>query len=230
MPTVLITGANRGIGLAFCREFLEKKYEVLACYRELSKAQALKQLALEFSEQLSLFPLDVESEENIHQLAKNLNNKPIDILINNAGFYEFDIKSDHLSIGKWNKFFAVNTIGPYLLTLNLIENLKLGQGKKVINITSFMASIALNDNALNIPYRASKSALNSLTKSLSIAYRNDNVIVTAIHPGWVSTDMGGKDAPLTPEESVKNMVEQIEKLELKNSGKFLSYDGYEVAW
>lgn len=230
MPTVLITGANRGIGLAFCQQFLEKKYQVLACYRKSSEAKEVKQLAFEFSNELSLLSLDLESEASIHQLAADLNKRPIDILINNAGIYEFDIKSDHLSIEKWKQFFTINTIGPYILTLKLIENLKLGQEKKVINITSYMGSIELNDNGLNIPYRTSKSALNSVTKSLAVTYRNDHLIFTAIHPGWVRTDMGGEDAPLTPEESVKSLIEQIGKLHLLDSGKFLSYDGNEVEW
>jgi NAD(P)-dependent dehydrogenase (short-subunit alcohol dehydrogenase family) len=230
MLNILVTGASRGIGLEFCRQYLSQRHNVVACCRHPDKATDLQRLKSEYAEQLTIFALDITSEKSIAQLKNNLNQQAIDILINNAGIYQFDMSTDHLNKDIWQTFFATNSIGHYLITLALLENVQQSQTKKIINMSSNMGSIGLDTNGINIPYRASKAALNAITKSLSAIHQNDKLIIIAMHPGWVRTDMGGPHGNLSPQESVSMMVQQIESLSVEDSGKYFAYDGQILPW
>lgn len=230
MATILITGANRGIGLEFCKQYLQKQYQVFACCRNINTANELIKLKANNPEQLSIIPLDVASESSIKELKNQIGQHSIDILINNAGIYTVLEDNYHLDANAWQKFFMVNSIAPYLITHTLLENCQISSQKKIINITSFMGSISENTDGINVPYRASKTALNALTKSLAIENISHKMIIIAMSPGWVQTDMGGTNAPLSPEESVSAMINQIEKLTPEDSGKFYSYNGREIPW
>lgn len=230
MPTILVTGANRGLGLEFSKQYLNKNYYVYACCRNINRASELQKLKSAYNHQLTIIQLDVESEESIKSLKNYLAQQPIDILINNAGIFTDSDNNNPSNAKAWQKFFMVNSIAPYLITQSLLENCQLSHEKKIINITSGYASISQNTEGGYNPYRASKAALNAITKTLAIENHLHHIIIIAMSPGWVSTDMGGANAPLSPEQSVSAMIKQIEKLNHKDTGKFYSYDGRELPW
>lgn len=230
MQTVLITGASRGIGLEFCKQYLADHCQVYACCRHPEKAIALHDLKSKHGEKLHILSLDITIETSISALANELHQQPIDILINNAGMYEIDIATDHLHQSTWQLFFTTNTIGHYLLTQTLLPNVTASETKKIINISSNMGSINLDNNGINVPYRASKAALNAVTKSLSVLHHKENIIFIAMHPGWVRTDMGGPRGNLSVEVSVTLLRQQIDKTTMEDTGKYLSYAGEELPW
>lgn len=223
MKTVLVTGANRGIGLEFVKQYLADDWQVIACSRHA--------LNLPEHENLRWFHLNVADSEAITLLADQIRNTPIDILINNAGIWG----GDHQAFGdispvEWLNVFQVNTIGPFLMAQAFISNLVAGQLKIIANMSSGMASIGENtDGGANI-YRSSKAALNMLTKSMSIDLRSQNIKVVSLDPGWVQTDMGGPNAQITAEESVHGLREVLNDLTPNQTGSFLSYKGKKREW
>lgn len=226
MKTILITGANRGLGLAFTRLFLSKGDTVIACCRDITTHPDFKLNTTN----LLLKSLDVCEPSLIQKLATSVKDFPIDIIINNAGIYHV-VGYDYTKQSEpWQKLFMTNAIAPYLLAHALKENLTGSKHKKIINISSFMASITLNNDALECPYRASKAALNMVTKNLSHEFSLDHMIVASLDPGWVQTDMGGPNGLQTAEQSTARMADIIEGLTLADSGKFFSFDGRELPW
>lgn len=230
MRTVLITGANRGLGKGFCKHYLKSDYTVIACYRSTSNNQELLRLLEEYGEQLILVELDVTNTDQIKKIAQEWSDKPIDILINNAGIYSVEGNDYKISETPWLKIYATNTVAPYLMAHAFKNSIALSKEKKIINITSYMASIELNTSGGEAPYRASKAALNAVTKELAIELQAKKIIVVAVSPGWVQTDMGGTKAPLTVAASVDHITRAIESLSLKNSGAFLEHTGEKLAW
>jgi NAD(P)-dependent dehydrogenase (short-subunit alcohol dehydrogenase family) len=230
MATILITGANRGIGLEFCKQYLSQNNKIFACCRDLSHAEQLQQLQLDFPRSLAIIALDITSETSIQQLKTVLTKEPIDIVINNAGIFNFADEEQPLNSRRWQTFFQINTVGPYLISQLLMENIELGTQKKIINISSDMGSIGLNKTGGYTPYRASKAALNAITKNLAIEIKDKGITVVAVHPGWVQTDMGGPNGLLSPQASVSAMTTLIAKLTILSSGKFYDYAGKELAW
>lgn len=231
LSTVLVTGANRGIGLEFCRQYLAKKYKVYACCRAPESAPALLSLKQHNPEQLHIEPLDVTNETMRGSFSRILGEQPIDILIHNAGVYgPRDASIGNVSEKDWINTFQVNTIAPLLLTQLLIKNVLRSEEKKIILVSSKMGSIYDNSSGGNYIYRSSKSALNAIGKSLAHDLLDHKISVAVVHPGWVQTDMGGSDATLTSEESVHGLANVIEQLNIKNSGQFLNYDGLVIPW
>jgi NAD(P)-dependent dehydrogenase (short-subunit alcohol dehydrogenase family) len=229
MSTVLVTGANRGIGLEFVRQYARDGAKVIACAREPDKAKELKELGNNH-QQMQIRPLDTSDFEACAALGKQLSGEPIDILINNAGYYGPKKQSaDEMDFEGWAYTFAVNTMGPLALSQALHENLKRSREKKLITITSGMASTATTEGGY-LAYRASKAAVNNVMRNLSVDWRRDGVIVAVLSPGWVRTDMGGAGAPLSPKQSVTGMRNVIAGLKQSDSGKFLSWDGGERPW
>ncbi|HSC18075.1 MAG TPA: SDR family oxidoreductase [Rhizomicrobium sp.] len=228
MSTVVVTGANRGIGLEFVRQYAKDGAKVIACAREPDKASELKEIA--GHSRIEIQQLDTSDFEACAALGKQLAGEPIDILVNNAGYYGPKRQSaDDMDFDGWAYTFAVNTMGPLALSQALHENLMLGREKKLIAITSGMASTEENGGG-SLAYRASKAALNNVMKSLAVDWRSDGIIATVLDPGWVKTDMGGKNAPTPPEHSVAGMRQVIAALTLAQSGKFLRWNGGERAW
>lgn len=235
MPsTVLITGANRGLGLAFTRLFLEKGFTVIAGTRNPKQSAALTALQNSSKDRLHIVALDTNSEESIHaaRVATESFTKSIDILINNAGQFgkQKSTTLTDLDIGDIQKTFETNALGPLRVTRDFLGLLRKGSEKKVIQITSLMGSIADNSSGGAYAYRLSKAALNMLTKNIAVELQSDGMISVALHPGWVKTDMGGPQAPLDIDTSVKGMMNVIERLTLKDSGTFLRYDGTSAPW
>lgn len=222
--TVLITGANRGLGLEFARQFKARGYEVIGTARNPDKATALRKLGAQVEQ------LDVADDKSAQALAARLAGKPIDILINNAGVIGTNARSfTDLDFNAMVKTYQVNALGPMRVTQALYNNLKQGKGRKIVNITSVMGSIGMNFGG-GYDYRASKAALNMLSNTLSREVGRDGFTCIVIHPGWVQTDMGGSSAPVTPKDSISGMLAVIDGLDSGSNGKFFDYTGKELPW
>jgi NAD(P)-dependent dehydrogenase (short-subunit alcohol dehydrogenase family) len=231
MPTVLITGANRGLGLEFCRQYAENGWDVMACCRNPSKAGELAALSQRLNT-VQIESLDVAHLDQIDALAKKLSDSTIDLLINNAGVYgdQGSHGFGHLDYGDWLNSFTINTLAPMKMAEAFLPHIKRGSKKLIVSISSLMGSIADNDSGGSILYRSSKAALNAAMKSLSIDLKNQGIGVLILHPGWVRTDMGGPNGLIDCETSVGGMCSVIEGFTLAQSGSFIKYDGKLMPW
>lgn len=231
MKTILITGANRGIGLELTRQYLASGCRVIACCRNPQHAEELKTMAANHSNQLIIQRLDVTNSDNIKQLSAQLDNESIDILINNAGVIGSHTNEfGAIDTAAWLDTLMVNTIAPTLVTQGLIHLVEKGKTKLIVNVSSKLGSISMNADSSYYYYRSSKAALNAITKNLSIDLKPKNITVISLHPGLVQTDMGGQDAPLKPDQSVKWIMQTINNINLKDSGSFFNYDGSKLTW
>lgn len=232
METVLITGVNRGIGLEFSRQLAEDGWCVLACSRDLEKSDALNKLAAEYPERITLYALDVADHGQIKKLSQTLANKPIDLLINNAGVFP-DI--NERSFGQtdydaWAYAFLVNTMAPLKMAEAFITQIAQSNRKTIVTITSKMGSVADNGRGGSYIYRSSKSAVNMVVKSIAIDLKSNGIISVLLHPGWVRTDMGGPSGLISVEQSVSGMLSVIREVTSTDSGKFIAYDGQIIPW
>jgi NAD(P)-dependent dehydrogenase (short-subunit alcohol dehydrogenase family) len=227
MATVLITGASRGLGLEFCKQYAAAGWEVLACCRHPEKSDKLAGIA-----NIRLLPLDVADFVQIDRLAKEIKDIPIDVLINNAGIY--GDSSGHgfgqLDYAAWTRTLLINTQAPVKMAEAFLPHLQRGKLKRLVAISSQMGSIADNGSGGNMLYRTSKAALNAAMKSLSIDLKDLGIEVFILHPGWVKTDMGGPNALIDAELSVSGMRRVIEGATLQHSGSFVKYDGSILPW
>ena len=226
--TILITGANRGIGLALTEISLIKNLNVEACCRNLENSKKLSELSQKYSN-LNIHEVDVTSTQSIINASQNIKSD-IDILVCNAGVNngKGDIFSkDHNEKAIMDVMMA-NVAGPFLTIQNFYKNLNKKSQSKVAIISSLMGS--QTHSSSNAPiYRASKAAANNLMRTLSNQFLNDHIIVTSFHPGWVRTDMGGDQADISPEESAEGLLNQFLHLSMKDTGKFFNYDGKVLA-
>lgn len=219
MATVLISGANRGLGLEFARQYAGDGWAVIGTARAPDEADALKQTGAR------VLPLDIAEPSSIAGLAVAVGKEPIDLLIANAGVYG----RNDLDPDAWLNVLRVNTLGPTLLADALRANVAASQRKRMVAITSGMGSIGETGGG-HIPYRTSKAALNMAWRNLALDYAGDGIAVAVINPGWVKTDMGGSGAAITPEQSVSGMRRTIDSLSPDQSGRFFSWDGRRFAW
>jgi len=230
MATVLVTGANRGIGLEFVRQLLGNSDRVIATCRNFAAATDLQTLKFE-NPALELLHLDVTSNESIDQFATSLQGAAIDIFINNAGVYgPRDAHFGNVTGESWATVMRVNAIAPLLLTQVLIDNFSRGEGKKLVYITSKMGSIKDNQGGGSYVYRSSKSALNAVVKSIAVDLGREGFSAAVLHPGWVQTDMGGANALIDTQTSVSGMLSVIDNLDASNTGSFFNYDGTIIPW
>tara|TARA_Y100000590_G_scaffold145991_1_gene167845 strand:- start:2026 stop:2718 length:693 start_codon:yes stop_codon:yes gene_type:complete len=230
MATILVTGANRGLGIEFVEQYLNEGNEVIATYRSENSSIDLFEMGNERSN-LKLLQLDVSSNKSLDSFAENLGNSPIDIFINNAGVYGPRNSSfGNVDEENWIPAIKINAIAPVLLTQLIIKNIRAGTDKKLIYITSKMGSIDDNKGGGAYVYRGSKTALNAVVKSLSVDLKNENIAVALIHPGWVKTDMGGPNALIDKDTSVRGMTEVISNLDISSTGNFFNYDGTIIPW
>ena len=232
METVLITGASRGIGLEFARQYATDGWRVLACCRHPEKSETLGKLAVQNPWQVKMHALDVADHAQIEALAKVLADESIDLLINNAGIYPGSDKYGfgHTDYAEWMQAFRINTMAPLKMAETLAGQIAKGKQKTIVTITSMMGSIADNGSGGCYLYRSSKAAVNMVAKSLAIDLKPRGIIAVVFHPGWVKTDMGGPNALIAAEQSVAGMRQVIAKLTMKDSGKFFGYDGREIPW
>ena len=228
MSTVLITGANRGLGYEFVKQYSENGFEVLACCRNINNAKELKELA-ETSNKIKVYELDVGNVKAIKSLSQQLQNEKIDVLINNAGIYRSSTVGN-INYDEWIESFKVNTIAPYQIVENFLNQIMNSDLKKVVSITSKMGSIDDNTSGGSYIYRSSKTALNSMMRCLTHDLKNQGVATLTLHPGWVRTDMGGPGGWIDSFESVQGMIKQIDKLTIDDSGNYLDYAGKSINW
>jgi NAD(P)-dependent dehydrogenase (short-subunit alcohol dehydrogenase family) len=225
MSTILITGANRGIGLEFARQYAEDGADVIACCRTPARSDALKTLADKHPGKVRILALDVGDPAQIEALKGELAGQPIDILINNAGVYgPSDVDAD-----AWLETFRVNAVAPMLIAHALHDNLRRGEDKRLVAITSQLGSTANNGGGM-VAYRSSKAALNNAMRGLSREWAGEGITVGIFHPGWVKTDMGGPSAPVTPQQSVTGLRRRIAEMSPANSGAYRDYAGAELPW
>ncbi|HRN81732.1 MAG TPA: SDR family oxidoreductase [Nitrosomonas europaea] len=232
MNTVLITGANRGIGLEFARQYAADGWQVVACCRQPQQAEALNRLADQYKDQFSIHRLDVRELAEIDQLSHKLQDLPIDILINNAGVYPHAQNGEfgHISYDDWMEAFRVNTFAPLKMVEALVEQIACSQLKIVATITSKMGSIVDNQRGGSYIYRSSKAAVNMVVKSLAIDLQPRGIIAVLLHPGWVQTDMGGRGALISTKQSVTGMKSILGRVTHSDTGKFIAYDGQHIPW
>jgi NAD(P)-dependent dehydrogenase (short-subunit alcohol dehydrogenase family) len=231
MPSVLITGANRGLGFEFARQYAADGWHVFAACRDPSAANQLQRLAQETKDRLTVLEIDVTDAENVRNAAEQLGDTAIDVLINNAGIAgPSGQKTGHIDYAAWARVFDVNTMGPLRLIESFTDHIARSKRRLVVTITSGMGSIADNTSGGSHAYRTSKAAVNMVTRSAAIDLKSRRMTCVVVNPGWVKTDMGGPGARMTPEQSVTALRRLIETFGPEHSGKFYNYDGREYPW
>jgi NAD(P)-dependent dehydrogenase (short-subunit alcohol dehydrogenase family) len=230
MANILITGSNRGIGLEFVSQYLERGDTVFASCRDPQGADRLQELQTD-DLRLRILQLDVSQPHGFAGFAASLEGQAIDVFINNAGVYgPRSAGFGEITEQDWLPVLQVNTIAPLLLTQSLIANFKQGTDRKLVYVTSKMGSIADNTSGASYIYRSSKTALNQVVKSLSADLAADGLTAVVVHPGWVQTDMGGPNALIDTQTSVNGMIAVIDGLNSSDSGGFFNYDGNPIPW
>ena len=234
MSHVLITGANRGIGLALTKIYAQRGDTVFACCRAPNRAEQLHSLAKTHA--IKILELKVDDDKSVAALAKELSNIAIDTLINNAGIIGKPGEpqtATTINFSTWAEMFDINTMGPVRVMQALLPQLKRSKHAngtaKVMNITSTLGAIS-EDNPIYYGYCASKAALNKFMRMAAIELKQEGIAVGLVHPGWVQTDMGGIGASITPVASATGIVKVIDKLTLDNAGNFWQWDGSLHDW
>ena len=221
--TVVVTGANRGLGLEFTRRFLNNGDLVHATYRtEKGGLETLEQ------SNLTCHRVDVRSDDDVMNFM-NAIGTPIDVLINNAGVADGRWPTlESIDLDAAMDVIQVNTLAPVRITQH--ASTRLNEGSKVVMITSLMGSIGDCESGRSYAYRASKTALNMFTVSMKNELAERGVAVLLLHPGWVQTDMGGVNAPIDARTSVAGMMDRIAELTIQQTGAYVQYDGTPVPW
>ncbi|HKJ30948.1 MAG TPA: SDR family oxidoreductase [Balneolales bacterium] len=238
---IFITGSNRGIGLEFVKQYLKRGDRIFASCRNPINAKQLQKLWKIYVNQLTILPLDVRNPEAIQAAVKTVKSHTdgIDLLINNAGIGTRELsEAENGKISTFGKLdqkkllhmLEVNAVAPVIVTQHFSELLKKGKHPRVINISSIQGSIDHNSTGGSYGYKASKAALNMYSRTLAYDLLPDNIYTVMFHPGWVQTDMGGKHASLTPEESVSSMIDLIDGFGKAQAGRFFNYNGKELNW
>jgi NAD(P)-dependent dehydrogenase (short-subunit alcohol dehydrogenase family) len=241
MKRVLITGANRGIGLEFVGQLLARGDRVFACARRPEQAAELQQFAAAQPERLALIALDVADPASIDQAhrAVSAQTDALDVLINNAGVFNsfpssFEGHGDppfgRLDAHNLTEVYRVNAAGPVLMAQRFVDLLRKGSAPKIVNLTSYLGSLSLKHHGGYYAYSASKAALNMFTRLLAADLAGQGVTVISISPGWVQTGMGGPRAPTSPQESVAGMLRVIDRVGPKESGQCWQYIGEQMPW
>ena len=224
MTTIMITGASRGLGLEFARQFYSKECRVIATCRNPKNANELNAIG-----DIDIHSLDVTDDKSVANLADKLRGENIDILINNAGVIGQREGFGRLDYDIWAETMDTNVFGPMRVAEAFRDNVMNSEKKQMIFITSRMGSITeAVPNAY--VYRSSKAALNMAVKCLSAELAEQGLIAVLFHPGHVQTDMGGQAAPVTPHTSIEGMKNQIVALTRDDNGRFVSYDGHQIPW
>jgi NAD(P)-dependent dehydrogenase (short-subunit alcohol dehydrogenase family) len=209
VPTALITGAGRGLGKELARQYAADGWEVIGTTRR---------------------ELEMTDRRQIQEFCFRLKTKPIDLLFCNAGIIgKRGMKPGSFDFDSWEEVLRVNLLGPAALAEALLDNVAASERRTIAMMSSRVGSIS-ESTGMTLPYATSKAALNMLVKGLAAYLASRGITVVALSPGWVRTDMGGAQAPLTPEVSVRNLRKVISSLKDSDSGRFLSHDGTEIPW
>lgn len=231
MSTVLLTGANRGLGLRFAQGYAGQGWAVYGGCRSVSPELAA---LADKHDNLHIVSLDVSDPASITALAKQLHDEPIDVLLNNAGIFGDTNFADggvaHQNFGasdfdNWEAVFRVNVFGPMRMAEAFVDNVAASEQKKIVTLSSEVSSNAMNEHGGMYAYRTSKAAVNMLMTGLGVDLKERGILALALHPGWVQTDMGGPNAPITPDESIVGCMRVIADLDEHMVGKLVQYDG-----
>ena len=236
MPTVFVTGANRGLGFEHVKQYAEKDWEVIACSRNPEQSNELSLLRDQYPDNLIIEKLDVTNFDEITALSEKYKDKPIDILINNAGTlgpkgvpeamgYQ---NIGHMDYEIWRDILEVNLLAPFKVATAFHDQVVMSSKKLLIMMSSDLGSVEQNNFGGLYSYRASKAGLNILSKGMSIDWKDITVI--ALAPGWCKTFLGGVEADVEPDVSVTEQQKMFESIEPSDSGKFLDRFGKEVPW
>lgn len=231
MPTVLVTGANRGLGLEFARQYAADGWQVFAACRAPNSAKELQRLAAENGGRVRVLEMDVTNATSVRTAADALGGEPVDILLNNAGVGgPREERLGRLDYAAWERVLDTNTLGPMRVVEAFLENVARSRDKRIVTITSGMGSLADNTSGGSYAYRSSKAAVNMVIRSLALDLAPRGIVCVVINPGWVRTDMGGSRGKLSPTESVAALRTIIASLGRKDSGRFLNYNGRPYPW
>jgi NAD(P)-dependent dehydrogenase (short-subunit alcohol dehydrogenase family) len=238
MQRILITGANRGLGLEFTRQYLARGAQVFAGCRKPAEAWQLQSLRVAQPQRLGLVSLDVDDADAIQAAHDTVRSQVdgLDMLINCAGIYSSRGSGEPLErLGKLTfadalTVLRVNAIAPLLVAQQCLDLLRAGHDAKIVNLSSGYGSVSANTGGFPYYYSASKAALNMFTRSLAAETKRWGITTVLFDPGWVSTDMGGPHAPLTPQQSVRAMIRVIDTLTPAHNARFFSWQGHELAW
>lgn len=241
MRRILITGSNRGVGLALVKEYLlQDDTLIIATCRNPDYATELKLVADANTTRVHVLQLDVIDNDSIQHAVKAVSElvDGLDMLINNAGILPGGVDNREPNIGAFGQLdadamlqvFRVNSISPIIITQAFAELLRNGTNCRVINVSSDAGSITLRDRGCDYSYPSSKAALNMMSRCLSGDLQGDNIIAISIHPGFIKTDMGGVNARLTLDEAIPTMVKTMDGITMNDSGQFFNWDGKLVAW
>jgi NAD(P)-dependent dehydrogenase (short-subunit alcohol dehydrogenase family) len=223
MPSVLVTGASRGIGRGLVERFAARGWQVIATARDPA--------AIAVTGAVERYPLDVTDPASIARLTAALAGRPLDVLVNNAGIYgPRELRLGAIDYEAFRAVLETNALGPVRLTEALLPNLRLGTRKTVVTVSSVMGSIARTESPGGLIYRTSKAAVNMAMRSIAMELGGEGFTVVVVHPGWVRTDMGGPNATLDVATSADHLVRLIERLRAGDNGRFFDHDGSELPW
>jgi NAD(P)-dependent dehydrogenase (short-subunit alcohol dehydrogenase family) len=235
MPTVLITGTNRGLGLELTRQYIDKGWSVIAANRTSSQSLEAYKGSQQFREHL----LDLVDDKALEKLAADIEDKSIDVLINNAGtmgrrnFASHGLKAGEFGTfdrREWHQVFDINVCTPMRLAELFVDQVAASKNGRIVTISSMVGSMELNTIGSMYAYRASKAGVNAIMTSMAVNLASRGITAIAMHPGFVRTEMGGAMAEIEPEESAEGMIRVIDGLTTQDSGKFLGWDGNILPW
>lgn len=239
MPTILLTGASRGLGLEFARQYAADGWRVYACARNPQDSEGLAALVAASDGRVTAHALDVADHAAIDALAGSLAGVPIDVLLNNAGTMGAQSfarqgptvqrfgQSDYAD---WEQMFRVNVLGPMKMAEAFVEHVAASEQKKIVTLTSIVGSIGSNAFGGMYAYRSTKAGANAIMKSMALDLARRGIAAAPLHPGWAKTDMGGTNAPVEPQDSVSGLRQVIAGLDKAKAGKFWQWDGTELPW
>lgn len=232
MARILVTGASRGIGLEFTRQFVERGDRVFAACRQPMDAAELQALIAQYPDQITAIPFDAAEPDSIASAASEVGTQTdaLDVLINNAGVIDRGETLATLNQDDLVYTFRVNAFAPVLLVKHLLDLVKRGTQPQIVNITSEYGSLTDKRDGDYYAYCASKAALNMFTRTLAFDLESDGISAYVIDPGWVQTRMGGFNADLTPEESVTGMLKIIDRAGSGTNGKYWRWNGRQLPW
>jgi NAD(P)-dependent dehydrogenase (short-subunit alcohol dehydrogenase family) len=239
MSTVLVTGAGRGLGLEFVRQYAADGWTVIATARSPDRCEELQTLVKAAAGRIKLYPLDVTDHAAIDALAARLAGVPLDVLINNSGTMGAHSFAGHgmqaqrfgtSDYGDWIETFRVNALAPMKMAEAFVENVAASAQKKIVTLSSLIASIGGNNLGGLYAYRSTKAAVNAIMKSMALDLARRGIIAVPLHPGWAATAMGGPNAPVRPQHSVAGLRQVIAGLSKEKSGRFWQWDGKELPW
>ncbi|MDA1089098.1 MAG: SDR family oxidoreductase [Proteobacteria bacterium] len=227
MSTILITGANRGLGLEFAKQYAADGWRVIAACRDPAKASDLSAAAGD----IQIETLDVDDQASVDRLAEKLKDDAIDLLINNAGIYgPRHLPAEDMDYEAWGQVLRTNTMSPFRVTMAFLPHVKKSDKKVIATLSSKLGSLKGNRGGGEYIYRSSKAALNTVMKGLSFDIADDGVSFVLLHPGWSSTDMGGPNAPVKPADGVAGLIKVLAGIKSGETCVYYDYEGNELDW